>query len=193
MTNITVKPQALERISLIGMPGSGKTTIGPLLAARLGWDFVDMDELIEALAGCDIKTLFEQGEPVFRLWESRACRKLADYQATVVACGGGVVLRQENLPWLKQRGAIIFLDRPLEIIREDIKTSQRPLLQKGTDALTKLYKQREELYKAATPWRVTNAGEISEILDQLMDIIRQIKEVTGGSHDEAYGFKRTES
>ena len=73
-------------LSLIGMPGSGKTTLGRLVARELGWDFVDMDDAIQDMAGRTIPELFSQGEPVFRQWEARVCARLSSVdRPTVVA------------------------------------------------------------------------------------------------------------
>lgn len=121
-------------LSLIGMPGSGKTTLGRLVARELGWDFVDMDDAIQDMAGRTIPELFSQGEPVFRQWEARVCARLSSVdRPTVVACGGGVVLTPGNIDALKAGGPVLFLDRPLAHIAGDIDRSTRPLLRDGMD------------------------------------------------------------
>ena len=103
----------MTNIVLIGMTGSGKTTIGKELASRLKLSFIDMDDFIEKQAGKSIPELFEQGEAVFRSLETDACIKLADATDTVISTGGGAVLKQENQKWLKQAGVIVWIDRPL--------------------------------------------------------------------------------
>ena len=137
-------------LSLIGMPGSGKTTLGRLVARELGWDFVDMDDAIQDMAGRTIPELFSQGEPVFRQWEARVCARLSSVdRPTVVACGGGVVLTPGNIDALKAGGPVLFLDRPLAHIAGDIDRSTRPLLRDGMDRLYQLYADRYSLYRAA--------------------------------------------
>ena len=137
-------------LSLIGMPGSGKTTLGRLVARELGWDFVDMDDAIQDMAGRTIPELISQGEPVFRQWEARVCARLSSVdRPTVVACGGGVVLTPGNIDALKAGGPVLFLDRPLAHIAGDIDRSTRPLLRDGMDRLYQLYADRYSLYRAA--------------------------------------------
>ena len=137
-------------LALIGMPGSGKTTLGRLVARELGWDFVDMDDAIQDMAGRTIPELFSQGEPVFRQWEARVCARLSSVdRPTVVACGGGVVLTPGNIDALKAGGPVLFLDRPLAHIAGDIDRSTRPLLRDGMDRLYQLYADRYSLYRAA--------------------------------------------
>ncbi|MGI6116079.1 shikimate kinase [Luoshenia tenuis] len=138
-----------ENIVLVGMPGSGKTTIGKLVAKALGYDFCDMDDLIEEISGQTIPELFAVGEPLFRQWETEACRRLAKFTHTVIAGGGGVVLRAENVALLRQAGRVLFLNRPIESIAADIDTTTRPLLAQGVQRLYVLKQEREALYRAA--------------------------------------------
>ena len=99
---------------LIGMPGSGKTTIGQLLAQRLGQSFADTDSMIEAAHG-RIQYIFEtQGEPAFRTLELSAARQAAALTHTVISTGGGIVLTQAAIHALAETGIIVYIDRPLE-------------------------------------------------------------------------------
>lgn len=160
-------------IVLIGMPGSGKTSIGKRTARMLGYTFMDMDDYVEKLAGQSIPALFEQGESVFRDWETEACRALAKTQHTVIACGGGVVMRPENLEILKQSGTVYFLDRPVESIAEDIRLSTRPLLKQGKQRLYELYEQRAELYKNGADEIIPNRGRVQQTVKQLVKSIKR--------------------
>ena len=160
-------------VILIGMPGSGKTSIGKRTARMLGYTFMDMDDYVEKLAGQSIPALFELGESVFRDWETEACRALAKTQHTVIACGGGVVMRPENLEILKQSGTVYFLDRPVESIAEDIRLSTRPLLKQGKQRLYELYEQRAELYKNGADEIVPNRGRVQQTVKQLVKSIKR--------------------
>ena len=101
----------MKNIVLIGMPGCGKSTLGRCLAERLGRDFIDADPEIEKDSGKTIPELFAVSEDFFRKQETRTTKRLSALQDKVLAMGGGVVLRQENIISLKENGLIIFLDR----------------------------------------------------------------------------------
>ena len=160
-------------VVLIGMPGSGKTTLGRRLAKQLNYAFYDMDDTVVSLAGQSIPALFRQGEAVFRDWETEACRHLAQKQHAVIACGGGVVLREQNIALLKQSGVVYYLDRPVERIAGDIRLSTRPLLKQGKERLYQLYRERAELYENAADEIVSNEGTAKETVQRLMDSIKR--------------------
>ena len=138
--------QLLERenIVLTGMPGSGKTTVGKLLAASLGRDFVDTDALIVEREQREIAAIFAaDGEAYFRNAESEVIAAISQKaQGLVIATGGGAVLRAENVAHLKQNGKIYFLNRCLEDL---IPTADRPLAA-DTEALTRRFEERFALY-----------------------------------------------
>jgi len=136
-------------IFLLGFMGSGKSTVGPLLARVLGRPFVDLDLLIEERVGKTIGTIFlEEGEAGFRKYESDALRKVASREC-VVATGGGVVTREENWDILK-KGFTVALMASLEELERRLAGSQgRPLL-KGDRDWRGLFQEREPLYKRAS-------------------------------------------
>ncbi|GEN50785.1 shikimate kinase [Alkalibacterium pelagium] len=170
----------MTNIVLIGMTGSGKTTIGKELASRLKFPFIDMDDYIEEQAGQSIPELFEQGEELFRSLETDVCIKLADSTDTVISTGGGAVLKPENRKWLKQTGMIVWIDRPINLIVKDIETAHRPLLKNGTDALYTLFEKRRPIYEALADVTVRNDQSLSETVD---DILNQLnKNDTKGDH-----------
>jgi shikimate kinase len=139
-------------ISLIGLPGTGKSTVGKQLARHLGWEFVDTDHLIEHRIGCSIKSFFEQqGEAAFRDEEAAVVAHVTHgARGLVLATGGGVVLRPDNRAHLHSRSTVIYLrSSPEELARRLRHDQRRPLLQGGDvlGRLRQLYAQRDPLYR----------------------------------------------
>lgn len=140
-----------RNLVFIGMPGSGKTTIGRLAAQMLEREFIDCDE--EYLLEYGITPegeLLAHGELYFREREEALLRKLSPKTGCVIAAGGGAILREENVEALRENGLLCWLRRPLELLP----TEGRPL---STD-LPGLYRQREPLYRAAADFSVENTG-----------------------------------
>ena len=136
-----------DKVVIIGMPGSGKTTIGKILGRELDLKFYDMDEYIQERTSKSILELFENGEDYFRNIETDMCRELSKEKNVLISTGGGVVKKKENIDVLKKDALIIFLDRPVEKILEDVDVSKRPLLKDGKERIINLYNERYELYK----------------------------------------------
>lgn len=142
----------ISNVSLVGMPGSGKSTVGRLLAKRLGKRFVDLDEVIEQRAGCSIPDIFaRQGEAVFRRYEAEAAALVARENGQVIACGGGVIKTPGNVRALRQNGPVLWIQRPVGRLA----TSGRPL-SKGREELEKMEAERFPLYEAAADAAVAN-------------------------------------
>lgn len=140
-------------LSLVGMPGSGKSTVGRQLSRRLGLPFFDSDHLIEEHLGCTIKDFFaREGEAAFRDVEERVIRDAMQGPPSVVATGGGAVLREANRRQLRDAGKVIYLrSSPEELYRRLRHDRIRPLLQVA-DPLGKLramYAERDPLYREA--------------------------------------------
>lgn len=138
-------------IALVGLPGSGKTTVGRQLARRLQLPFVDSDHEIEVRIGCSIREFFErEGEARFRDIEQEVVDTLTQASGTVLSTGGGVVLRAANRQHLRERGRVIYLkSTPEELFRRLRHDSSRPLLQ-VEDPLRKLknlFAERDPLYR----------------------------------------------
>ncbi len=118
-------------LALVGYRGTGKTTVGRLLADRLGWPFADADHEIEARAGRAVASIFaEDGEPAFRDWEERVIVDLAGRERTVIATGGGAVLRESNRAALRSVGFVAWLTADPETIARRISSrlAARPAL-----------------------------------------------------------------
>ena len=151
-----------ENIVLIGMPGCGKSTVGKLIAGHTGLQFVDADTEVEKLAGKSIPQIFaEDGEDVFRFWETKVLSALGKESGLVIATGGGCVTRQENYRHLHQNGTIFWLTRPIQ----SLATEGRPLSAAGK--LEEMYQIRRPLYEAFRDYRIENrtpAQAVSEIL-----------------------------
>lgn len=160
-----------SRIVLIGMPGSGKTTIGKILAKQLKIKFYDMDDYIQEMTSKTIAELFEKGEDYFRNIETQACRELSEKNNILISTGGGVIKKKENIDILKQDSIIIFLNRSVENILQDVDVSKRPLLKDGKEKVLNLYKERYELYKEAADKIVINNGTINDVIHELKEIV----------------------
>lgn len=153
-------------IVLVGMPCCGKSTVGKRLATTLGMDFVDVDEEIVRQDGRSISNIFaEAGESGFRDIEQRVIRDLSARRHTVIATGGGAVLREENTRLLRENGRIYFIDRPLEDL---VATDDRPLSSNRAD-LERRYRERYDIYCTACDCHVRSNNVIE-------DTIRRIKE-----------------
>ena len=140
-------------VSLVGMPGSGKSTIGRQLAVMLGHKFVDLDEEVEKRAGCTIAQLFEtKGETAFRDLEQQVCQEFGEENTQIISCGGGVVLRAENRRALRQNGLVVFIDRPVELLP----TGRERPLSTGLERLRQMEQERRSLYESIADIRILN-------------------------------------
>lgn len=163
-----------KNIVLIGMPGSGKTTLGKQLASRLGRTFVDADDFVVQLEGKSIADMFAVSEEYFRNAETRAAQELAKRRGLVVACGGGVIKRSVNIEIFKETGVVIFLDRSPDDIVTDVDVASRPLLKDGKQKVYDLYDERIALYRSAADYTIVNDKKAEEILDELVRLSESI-------------------
>ena len=135
------------RVYLVGFMGAGKTTVGRLLAASRGAVFLDLDQALEAMAGCTVREAFEtHGEPWFREREAELLRGTAALPAAVVALGGGTFTFEANREWISRHGVSVFLDVPFEAVEARLagKAVDRPLFVSP--------EQARALYEVRRPW-----------------------------------------
>lgn len=160
-------------IFLVGFMGAGKTTVGRELARHLGYDFIDLDELIAAQIGKSIPEIFaELGETEFRRLESAAIQSCSDLVRCVVALGGGAYVREGNRRLVRAIGKTVWLECPLETCLERIGGDEsRPLLG-DVDQMRHLLAQRRASYAEAD--YVIGSGELTpeELVQRIVTILR---------------------
>jgi shikimate kinase len=161
----------LKRIALIGFMGAGKTTVGELLAEELGWRFCDLDQEIEKFAGFTVSQLLSADEKGFRQLESQVLAQLLTQEQLVVATGGGVVTRPENLELLLATATVFYLEVPLELLWErtgaEAGSYLRPLLKAGFANFCSLFQQRESSYRRAQ-FIVDGLGKPHEVVGRIL-------------------------
>lgn len=166
---------------LVGMMGSGKTTIGKHLAHTLNYRFIDTDDVIVQATGQSINQIFaEQGEAAFRDIETQVLAQVAPYTHTVIATGGGMVIKQQNWSYL-QSGLVVWINVSVdELMARLSRDKSRPLLKQGDlrERLTTLLDQRQARYAQADATVVYQTGEKADaiatrILDTLQTVIAE--------------------
>ncbi|RZM77222.1 shikimate kinase [Leptolyngbya iicbica] len=163
---------------LVGMMGAGKSTLGQVMAAKLGYRFCDTDTVIEQAAQQPIPEIFaSSGEAEFRALESQVLSQLSPYTRMVIATGGGIVLNQENW-WHLRQGVVAWIDVPVEeLVRRLQGDASRPLLQRPDwqAHLAQLLSDRQSLYAQADIHLTVAAGEPTEaICDRLVERLRDL-------------------
>lgn len=162
----TTLRRQMENIVLVGMPGCGKSTIGKLLAEKCGKKFMDADEKIASMAGKSIPQIFaEDGEAVFRDFETQALANLGKQSGLVIATGGGCVTKERNYPLLHCNGTIFWLKRDIS----HLPTEGRPLSQ--TNSLEKMYQTRAPLYEQFADYVIDNNGSAEETIKQITEVL----------------------
>ena len=160
-------------VYLVGMPGSGKSTVGRELAGRLGVPFIDLDDEIEHAAGLEVTEIFEvEGEAGFRAREAKALVDASTHDPAVIACGGGVVLEPANRITLRSTGTCVFLDVPIEVLSMRVEPNDdRPLIRAEGD-LERLLREREPLYREFAAHVVDGRGDPGEVADAIVEELR---------------------
>ena len=147
------------RIAVVGFMGSGKSTVGPALAMRLGMEFVDLDDAVEDVDGRTIPEIFDQdGEEGFRSVESMVLRENLEGPPSVISTGGGIVESADNRKLLVTGTQVVWLDARFETLRvrlaAGLARTPRPLVERlGWDGLRQLHRRRRPLYAACAHYR----------------------------------------
>jgi shikimate dehydrogenase len=159
----------LSNLVLVGMPSSGKTTVGRELARELKKEFRDADTEIEEKYGASIPEIFErEGEQGFRDKESTVIRELSKERGLVISTGGGAVLREENRRALRQNAVTVFLKRDIE----KLSLEGRPL-SKSREELYSMYERRLPFYEEASDITVDNNGDIEETVRNIVEELKK--------------------
>ena len=169
-----------KNVFLIGFMGSGKSTIARLLSEEMGNELIEMDETIETEEGCSINQIFEiHGEAHFRELETALVVRITDKGGCVVSCGGGVVLRSENVENMKKNGTIIYLSATPETIYRRVRHStNRPLLNGNMNVghITQLMEKRLPIYESAADVVIdVNDKEKVNIVKELLSVMERRK------------------
>lgn len=170
-------------VYLTGFMASGKSTIGPILANTLGWNFIDLDQVIEERTGCTIKKIFaEKGEGHFRNLETETLKELSSLDTYVISLGGGTIASDINLEIIKKTGYLIYLesspeefykrlrfkrDRPALLFDSDEEPTKEQLIQKINNLLSK----RIKYYNQADIKVNTDNIKVGKTVDKLTSII----------------------
>jgi len=164
-------------VVLVGMMGSGKSSIGRRLAARLAVPFVDADGEIEEAAGMSIAEIFEQhGEPYFRAGEARVIARLLDHAPRVLATGGGAFMNRDTRAAIRQKGVSVWLKAELEVLMKRIKRrGDRPLLKTDDPAatLTALITERYPVYAEADLTVLSRDVPHEAIVEEIVAALRE--------------------
>lgn len=159
---------SVQNIVLVGMPSSGKTTVGRLLAERLGKEFFDSDEYIIEKEGKAIDKIFaEKGEGYFRKVESDAIRELTAKGGIVLAVGGGAVIKEDNRKLMKRNAKVVALTRPIEMLS----LAGRPL-SKSHAALERMEKERKPFYDAVADFFMENIGSPERCAEKIAERLK---------------------
>jgi len=169
--------KAFPGVVLVGFMGSGKSSVGRVLARRFGAPFVDLDEWIESSAGCRIRDLFaREGEPAFREREKAALREVLSVKGRVIATGGGAFADEENRVLLRSYAPVVYLDTAVETLLERLAADLgRPLL-RGEDreeVVRALLSRRAPGYRTADVTVRTDGRTVVEVAGQVADWIER--------------------
>ncbi len=157
----------LENIILIGMPSCGKSSVGRRVAELLGREFLDTDAMVIQMAGKSIRDIFESdGEEVFRDYETAALKEALKHSSAVIATGGGVVTRAENMEEIQRGGRVYYIDRPLHDL---LPTSDRPL-SGSREHIKKLYEQRHGDYEYLADEVIDGEGSVEEVALRVLSV-----------------------
>ena len=163
--------KTMKNIVLIGMMGCGKTTISKLLSEKLKRPLIDVDEYLVDKYKMTIPEMFEISEDYFRERETVCCQEVGNKNGYIISTGGGVIKNKNNCQALRKNGIIIYLDRPVETILEDVDVSSRPLLKDGPNKLYELYEERHRVYLEEAHYHVINDSSLEDVVDKIIKVV----------------------
>ncbi len=167
----------MRNIILCGFMGSGKTSVGKILAQKLGLAFYDTDLLIEKNTKMSIPEIFEKlGESYFRELETKTVKSFLDTENNVIALGGGLAANTENHSILKNIGFVILLDCGIEKTLERISGDKnRPLTMGGKEDIIKRYSLRNPIYRSVADIIVDSRGEAQKTAENIISLLEELK------------------
>lgn len=159
-----------DRVFLVGFMCSGKSTVGRMLAQRLGWKFYDVDEVIEKKEKKSIAEIFsDKGEEYFRALELETLKELSQEDKAVISTGGGLGANEKAILLMKSKGLVIWIDIDFEtFLKRCASDESRPLLNKGLDFVRNLFERRKSVYSLAHK-RVDGNADPQSVLDTILE------------------------
>ncbi len=172
---------APSRIALIGFMGSGKSTVGGILAEKLGYGFVDLDSLVESRAGDTVAGIFQKrGEAVFRALETESLRSLKKRDKLVIACGGGTPMQETAAGFFSRAAETFHLEVSLEtaLARTRVNAS-RPLLTQEPSMVRNLYESRLPVYRSLGRTVSTDGKSPFEVAEEIVALLASYQSSSG--------------
>ncbi len=164
-------------IALVGLPGSGKSSVGRHMAKRVRTLWIDTDSVVERKSGLSVQDLFQnEGEPYFRDLESAVLIESLQTEPAIVSTGGGIVIRQLNRALLREKAAVVYLHaKPQQLYKRLRRDTKRPLLQveDPLERLLELYQQRDPLYRETAHYTVEiGAPSVFQLVTQIIGLLQ---------------------
>ena len=165
----------MKNIYLVGFMGSGKSTVGKILAEKLNMNFIDIDKFIEEKEGMKIKDIFEQkGESYFRELERKQIEAIVNQEGLVVSTGGGLGANLNNMNLMKKNGDVVWLDVSLNTVLDRLKNDQdRPLLKQPIEKIKQLFEERKNVYRLANIRINADKKTPSQIVEEILTKIKR--------------------
>lgn len=167
-----------SNIVLVGMSGAGKSTVGIALSYKMRMPYVDIDSYIERKYDMTISEIFEQyGNDYFRNLESETAKHIGkNYKRTIISTGGGIILRPDNMAYLKENGIVVYINRSVENILKTLKAEKRPLLKDNPERLYQMYEERHGLYLKYADVCVANSTDFRSGVENVYEAVKDLIE-----------------